>query len=643
MSSPAPVSCPHAERCPGCAWIARPPAEQLAAKQDLLTRALAPYTTLAVHVLPVQAADTFAGYRTRAKLAVAPGPRLGLFARGTHDVLDLPGCPVLTPRLAAAADALRDLLAAPPAGAEAVLLPEGEGLGRLRAVDLREVESEAGYSVLLTLVLRAPAPDEPALAIATRALVAALPGLRSLALRLHDGKAPGLLGGPPQLIHGDAWVADRLHPGGPSVLVSSGSFVQAHRGQAARLQAAALSALGNLTGKRVLDVYAGSGALGLALAAQGAKPLLVEGYARAAEAAQEAARQQGLVVEVQNAPAERALPALRRTGARFEAAVANPPRAGMAPRAREALAALVTGPIVLISCEPATLARDLAHFCELGFRVERLEPWDLMPLTDQVESIAVLRKARPPAAQVLHAEPTFVAVAKPPGLPTLPLPEHTDSLLARVRALRGRAQAVALGRLELGASGVCLFANSPEQVPALERALAAAGAELQSLALVRGVARASGRLGTGRGLPGQSPGKSARSERHASGVTQAAARTERTASGVIQAAASDVIQARYRRLDVVAGHALLEITSAARATPPLRRLLLAIGEPVLGDERQGHAPSNRHLFERAGLDRAFLHATRLCFPHPVSGAPVQIEAPLAPDLAAVLARLGQRV
>jgi 23S rRNA (uracil1939-C5)-methyltransferase len=613
VSSPAPVSCRYAERCPGCAWILRPPADQLAAKQALLERALAPYTTLAARVLPVQAAEANAGYRTRAKLAVAPGPRLGLFARASHDVLDLPGCPVLTPRLGAAADALRGLLAAPPPGAEVVLRAEGEGPGRLRAVDLREVENEAGTGVLLTLVLRAPAPDAKALEAASAALVAALPDLRSLALRLHDGRAPGLLGGPPQVIYGETWVADRLSPGTPSVLVSSGSFVQVHRGQALLLQAAALRALGKVAGKRVLDVYAGSGALGLALAAQGAKPLLVEGYARAAEAVEAAARQQGLALEVQSAPAERALPALRRAGARFEAAVANPPRAGMAPRAREALAALVTGPIVLISCEPRTLARDLAHFRELGFQLERLEPWDLMPLTDQVESLAVLRKATPPAAQPLHADVAFVAVAKPPGLPTLPLPEHGDSLLARVRALRGRGQAVALGRLELNASGVCLFASSPEQAPALQRALAAEGAEQQSLALVRGVARASGRLGA-------TPSKSPRSERHASEVSRPAA--------------------RYRRLDVVAGHALLELTSPAGATPSLRRLLHAIGEPVLGDERQGHAPSNRHLFERAGLDRSFLHVTRVRFAHPLSGAPLVIEAPLAPDLAAVIAKLG---
>jgi 23S rRNA (uracil1939-C5)-methyltransferase len=593
VASPAPVDCPFAKRCPGCAWIELPPDQQLAAKQALLERALAPYGALEPRVLPAQAAEPLAGYRTRAKLAVAPGPRLGLFARGTHEVLDLPGCPVLAPGLAAATDALRRLLGAPPGGAEAVLAPDGEGGGRLRAVDLREVENESGPGLLLTLVLREPAPAASALEAAASALSAALPALRSLAVRLHDGRSPSLLGGPPRVILGPAFVEDRLRPGAPAVRVAPGSFVQVHRAQAARLQAAAENALGAIAGKRVLDVYAGSGALGLALAARGAKPTLVEGFAPAAEAAREAARAQGLALEVRSAPAEQALPALRREGARFEAAVANPPRAGMARRAREALAALVSGPLVLVSCEPRTLARDLAHFRELGFRCERLEPWDLMPLTDQVEGLAVLRRAQAPAAVVLHDDPAFVAVAKPPFVPTAPQAEHADSVLARVRRLRGRGEAVALDRLELGASGVCLFATSHAHAKGLAKALAAEGAEHTSLALVRGVARASGRVGT----------------------------------------------LRYRRRAVVAGHALLEIRAPHGGPTPIRRQLAAIGEPVLGDERHGHAPSNRHLFERAGLDRSFLHVASVRFVHPGSGEAVAIEAPLAPDLAAVLERL----
>jgi 23S rRNA (uracil1939-C5)-methyltransferase len=606
MSSPDRVDCPHASRCPGCPWIGLDRAEQLAAKRQRLASAIAGYDTLRVTALPARGAEELSGYRTRAKLVVAPGPRLGLYARASHEALDLPSCRVLTPGLAAAAAALRTLMADPPAPAAAVLLPEGEGPGQLRAVDLREAAGDAGPSVLLTLVLRAPAPDAGALAAASDALAAAIPALGSLALRLHDGRSPGLLGGPPRVLRGPALLPERPREGAPYVLVGSGSFAQVHRAQAARLEAEVERALGALAGRRVLDLYAGSGALGLALAARGARPVLVEAFAPAARAAEEAARAQGLAVEVRAAPAEGALAALRREGARFDAAVANPPRAGMTPRVREALAGVVAGPLVLVSCEPVTLARDLAHLRELGLRPERLEPWDLMPLTDQVEGVALLRRAPPPLARVLHEGSGFVAVAKPPFLPTLPHPEQRGSLLARVRALAGFERAAPLGRLDVGTSGVCLFAAAPERVAALQRALAAEQAEKRYLALVRGVARPRGRIA--RGL------RDAGREREAA--------------------------TRYRRIAVVGGHALLEVSPESGRSHQIRRHLASIGEPVLGDARHGHAPSNRHLFERAGLDRPFLHCASATFRDPASGARLVIEAPLAPDLASVLARLG---
>jgi 23S rRNA (uracil1939-C5)-methyltransferase len=602
VAQPEPISCPHAERCPGCPWIGLAPDAQRAAKQERLASALAPYATLRTRPLPVHGADVLTGYRTRAKLVVAAGPRLGLHERGGHEVIDLPGCRVLAPSLAEAAQALRALLAAPPAEAEVVLRAERDGPGRLRAVDLREVWDEQGAGLLLTLVVREPEPEPRALDAAADALAAAIPRLRSLALRLHDGRAPALLGGPPRTLRGEALLRDRLRADAPFELVGSGSFAQAHRAQAAALQQDALRALGAPRGRRVLDVYAGSGGLGLALAARGAAPLLVEAFLPAARAAEAAARAQGLALEVRAQPAEVALPELARAGARFDAAVANPPRAGLPPRVREALAGLVTGPLVYVSCEPATLARDLAHLAELGWRCERLEPWDLMPLTEQVESLAVLRRAPPPALRVLHEDDWLVAAAKPPFLPTVPHPEHADSLLARVRALPGRGRAVPLGRLDAGTSGVCLFAASPAQAGALQRALAAGDAERRYLALVRGVARARGRI--------------------ARALDERAART------------------RYRRLAVVAGHALLEVAPESGRTHQIRRHLASIGEPVLGDARHGHAASNRHLFARAGLDRPFLHCASVAFRHPATQAQLRIEAPLAPDLASVLARLG---
>jgi 23S rRNA (uracil1939-C5)-methyltransferase len=97
---------------------------------------------------------------------------------------------------------------------------------------------------------------------------------------------------------------------------------------------------------------------------------------------------------------------------------------------------------------------------------------------------------------------------------------------------------------------------------------------------------------------------------------------------------------RYRRLAVAGGHALLEVSSIGGRARAIRRQLAALGEPVLGDERYGHRPSNRHLFERHSLDRPFLHCASIELPHPGTGRLLRVSAPLAPDLAAVLARLG---
>jgi len=608
VTAPEIVHCSHATLCPGCALIDCSLAAQLAAKAERVRRVFAPFAALAaLRPEPVRAADPVVGYRTRAKLAVAPGPRIGLFARGTHEVLDLPGCRVLEPAIAASVAALRRLLTAPPPGTEPVLRAEGEGSGRLRAVDLREVRDEHGSGVLLTLVLRAPSPSQRALDAACEALQTEIPLLRAIALSLHDGRSPQLLGAPPRGLRGAPLHRDIVRPGAPWSFAAPGGFAQAHRAQAAAIHAEVQRALGKLDRSRVLDVYAGSGALGLSLAAAGASVTLVESFAPAAQAAIRAAREQQLAarVDVHTAPAEDEVPRLAAIGAHFAAAVVNPPRRGVAPRVRESLAALCTGPIVYVSCEPATLARDLAHLAQLGWTAERVVPFDLMPQTGEVECVALLRRGEIPAVVVLFEDDEILAVDKPPFLATVPHPEREGSLLKRVRARAGAEQAVALHRLDADTSGVCLFAKRATFAAGWQSALADARTAKRYFALVRGVARESSRIAT----------------------------PLREGERTLEAAT------RYRRVEVLAGHALLEVTLETGRTHQIRRHLASIGEAVLGDDRYGHAASNRHLFERYFLDRPFLHCASIEVRHPRTNTGLRIEAPLAADLAAVAARL----
>ena len=91
---------------------------------------------------------------------------------------------------------------------------------------------------------------------------------------------------------------------------------------------------------------------------------------------------------------------------------------------------------------------------------------------------------------------------------------------------------------------------------------------------------------------------------------------------------------RFVRREVIAGHALIEASPTEGRTHQIRRHLESIGHAVLGDDRYGHAPSNRHVFERYGLDRTFLHLA--CLVLRVGDRDLVLEAPLAPDLSAVL-------
>jgi 23S rRNA-/tRNA-specific pseudouridylate synthase len=219
--------------------------------------------------------------------------------------------------------------------------------------------------------------------------------------------------------------------------------------------------------------------------------------------------------------------------------------------------------------------------------------------------VAILRAEAPPAPRVLYADGEAIVVDKDPHEPTTPQGEHPTSLLARVRALPGAAEAVPVHRLDAGTSGACVFARRAGFAEAWSRALADPGARKEYTAGVRGIAREKGVVS--RPLPEGGRAREARS--------------------------------RYRRLRILGGHSLLRVVPEQGRTHQIRRHLAAIGRPLLGDARHGHAPTNRHLFERHGLDRPFLHCARLELTHPRTGAPVAVEAPLAGDLAAVLASL----
>ncbi|HEY8078393.1 MAG TPA: hypothetical protein VIF62_29895, partial [Labilithrix sp.] len=160
------VVCEHADRCGGCPIIGLAYGEQLALKRGRVVQSASRYPALElVYTEPVAAAEPITAYRTRAKLIVAAGGRLGLYAKGGgHQVVDIPNCQVLSPALAEVATLLRRRIAADEASGGTLAPFDPGGRGALRAVDLREVRPDDTAKVLVSLVMhRARAADREAL------------------------------------------------------------------------------------------------------------------------------------------------------------------------------------------------------------------------------------------------------------------------------------------------------------------------------------------------------------------------------------------------------------------------------------------------------------------------------------------------
>lgn len=612
------IECKHASQCAGCPLIEHEYGQQLALKRAKVAAAAAYYPALeTLQTRAVEGADTITGYRTRAKLMVSPTGAIGLYNRsGHHEVVDIPGCRVLAPPLAEVATTLRSLIASPPVSARQLLLPyDPVSGGVLRAVDLREVRlpkpregAEDGIGVLVTLVLqrdRAPSRDD--LREAGRALRPLLPKAIGVAVNFHDAEAPQILGPETLVLDGVTQAEDRI--GETFHIASFGSFVQAHRDQAARVHQAILTEVTSLRPAhggptRVLDLYGGSGAIALALAHSGCKVTMVESFPPATNNARAAAESQGLTnIEVRTGDVSEVLAQLAASRAEFDAVVMNPPRRGVSPTAREAIARLAVPFFVYVSCDPDTLARDLDHFARLGYATSELAPLDMIPLTEEVETVTVLKKVPATPPRVLYEDQDVYLVEKGPHEPVVQHPEYMSSLLARCNMMPRGVKPRPIHLVDPGTSGLCLLAKTESARAVWTHALINSGRMIY-LAAAKGV----------------TPSKGAITRDLREGNRSFPART------------------RYRRLAVASGHSVLRVIPEGGRTHQIRRHLAAIGHPVLGDERYGHVPTNRYFEEKHGLDRSFVHLVRIEITHPRTGAHMIMESTLPGDLRSALLR-----
>ncbi len=363
--------CPAFGTCGGCQLQAIGYARELQEKRRIVEDALRRIGHLEVEVPACIGSGEAYGYRAKVSWPIrrgGAGPLIGLFAAQSHDVVEQDDCAVLAPALRRLPRVLRQ-------GMVELGLSAWDGAGGLlrHGVARRARDGE----IILTLVATA---EESGLRLLAERVMSALPDVVGVALSVHDGRGNRVLGAPAVLLAGVGEVEERIL--GLRFRVGPTSFFQVHPAAAERLFGTVMDWAGPGDGREALDLYTGVGVLALLLARAGYR---VQGVEYDEEAVAFAARNAELnelearfaVGDAQDAPVP----------GRDALVTLDPPRGG-AQRLAERLAAEGPGRVLYVSCDPATLARDAAILAAGGYRLVRVQPFDLFPRTAHVETVA---------------------------------------------------------------------------------------------------------------------------------------------------------------------------------------------------------------------------------------------------------------
>lgn len=374
--------CPNTtKKCGGCPLLALPYNEQLAQKQARLQALLGRFAP----VEPVRGMADPWHYRNKAiaTFAMQQGRLVcGLYAEGTHRVLPSADCLLQQQALNRTLQAVLEAARA----CRWTAYDEDRRAGMLRHVVLRGTREGR---VLVTLVT--PGPALPGSRNFCAALRGSAPWVQSVVQNINPTATSAVLGNREKVLCGPGMVVDTLC--GLRFAISSRSFYQVNPAQTEVLYAAAME-LAGLTGREtVVDAYCGIGTIGLCAAPRAGKVIGVERNPAAVRDAAANARRNGLrQARFFCADATEWMHRAAGQGLRPDVVFLDPPRAGSTPACIEAVARMAPARVVYVSCDPETLARDVALFARQGYRAKQFVPLDLFPHTNHIETIALLRR-----------------------------------------------------------------------------------------------------------------------------------------------------------------------------------------------------------------------------------------------------------
>jgi 23S rRNA (uracil1939-C5)-methyltransferase len=356
-------------------------AEELEFKRQKVQDCLDRIGGCSVPVSVIYGSEITQRYRNKVQFPVSQ-TAIGFYAGGTHTVTDVEDCLLQPTPAARLRGAVKEYMKAYSVPA----YDERTGGGLLRHLYVRV--NRAGESLCCLLVNGKSLPHEPELVSALRA---AEPNLKGVVLGVNEKKNNVILGDSYRTLWGEDHLMDTLR--GLTFRLSVPSFYQVNAPQAEVLYGLALD-FAALTGvETAVDLYCGIGTITLCLAQQARHVLGAEIVPQAIEDAKANARRNGIGnVEFFCGDASDVAARLASQGIRPDVITVDPPRKGLAQDVVTSIARMGPSRLVYVSCDPATLARDVKRFAQVGYTLQKAAAVDLFPRTAHVESVALLTR-----------------------------------------------------------------------------------------------------------------------------------------------------------------------------------------------------------------------------------------------------------
>ena len=381
--------CAVFSKCGGCAFRHISYEAELRIKRkrvyDALTRIGEIDGSLIGDIVGSQKSD---GYRNKAQFPITADAEgricMGFFAPRSHRPVITESCALQSKEFAEAQRVFLEW-----ANSEAVTVyDERTHKGILRHLYIRSADKTGELMVCIVANARELRHEKRLVQM----LRDSLPGLKTVVLNINMEKTNVITGNECRSLYGDGYITDELC--GLEFRISPLSFYQVNRAQAERLYGIAAEFADLREGETLIDMYCGTGTIGLSMAHKAKRLIGVEVVPQAVEDARLNAERNGITnAQFICSDASQAAKSLAARGIGADCIILDPPRKGCDAALVRTVSEMTPKRIVYVSCDPATLARDVKLFAECGYSVMRAVPVDMFPRTVHVETVVLMSAA----------------------------------------------------------------------------------------------------------------------------------------------------------------------------------------------------------------------------------------------------------